>query len=606
MTPPNPASSEPSIRTVPIAFLDTVRRQPEATAVRWKEGEGFGSWTWREYADKAARIAAGLRELGVKRGDRILLMMRNRPEFHIADMGALLAGATPVSIYNSSSPEQIAYLAGHCEAVAAVVEDGAFLSLVQQARASLPRLRHVIRVGGTGAAPQGVRELSELLSSLPLDLEEAARAVQPGELATLIYTSGTTGQPKGVMLSHRNIAAEIESLFHFLGRDGAGKRVVSFLPMAHIAERIVTHYLHTAWGSEATCCPDAAQLTAYLASVRPTFMFGPPRVWEKLHAGIRASVAADPAKAERFEKALTVGRKVSEAKALGVPLPAELRQAWEAVDAAAFAPLRNKLGLDALEFAFSGAAPIPPAVIQFFRDLGVPMSELFGMSEGTGAMTWDPHRVKVGTVGRPMPGVEMRRLDDGEIVFRGGIIFPGYLNDPERTAEALDADGWLHTGDIGELDAEGYLKIVDRKKELIITAGGKNVSPSNLEAMMKTLPLVGQAVAIGDRRPYLVAVLQLNLEAAPGWAKARGLAATDPRALAGETAVQQELARGLAELNRRVSSVEQIKRFALVADEWLPDSDVLTPTMKLKRRGVSTRYAGVIEQLYAGGGIPVE
>ena len=605
MNLPSPASSETSVRTVPVALLDTVRRQPDATALRWRDGEGFGSWSWREYADKAARIAAGLRELGVKRGERIILLMRNRPEFHIADVGALLAGATPVSIYNSSSPEQITYLAGHCDAVLAVVEDGPFLSRVLEARASLPRLRHVLRVGGTGAAPQGVRELSELLSAPPLDFEQAALAVQPEDLATLIYTSGTTGQPKGVMLTHRNISAELDSLFHYLGRDGAGKRVVSFLPMAHIAERIVTHYLHTAWGSEATCCPDIAQLSTYLASVRPTFMFGPPRVWEKLLAGIRASVAADPSRAERFEKALTVGRKVSDTKALGAALPAELKQAWEAVDAAAFAPLRNKLGLDALEFAFSGAAPIPPEVIQFFRDIGVPMSELFGMSEGTGAMTWDPHRVKVGTVGRPIPGVEMRRLEDGEIVFRGGIIFSGYLNDPERTAEALDADGWLHTGDIGEIDAEGYLKIVDRKKELLITAGGKNVSPANLEAMLKTLPLVGQAAAIGDRRPYLVAVLQLNPEVAPGWAKARGIPATDLRALAEDPAVQQELSQGLAELNQRVSGVEQIKRFALVGDEWLPDSDVLTPTMKLKRRGINTRYAGVIEQLYAGGGITV-
>ncbi|MCY1082361.1 AMP-dependent synthetase/ligase [Archangium lansingense] len=538
------ASPEPSVRTVPVAFLDTVRRQPDATAIRWSEGEGFGSWTWREYADKAARIAAGLRELGVKRGDRIILLMRNRPEFHIADVGALLAGATPVSIYNSSSPEQIAYLAGHCEAVAAVVEDGVFLSRVQEARASLPQLRHVLRVGGSGAVPSGVRELSELLAASPLDLEEAARSVQPGDLATLIYTSGTTGQPKGVMLTHRNIASELEALFHYLGRNGAGKRVVSFLPMAHIAERIVTHYLHTAWGSEATCCPDAAQLTTYLVGVRPTFMFGPPRVWEKLHAGVRAVVGVDPAKAEGFEKALTVGRKASDARALGVPLPAELQQAWETVDAAAFAPLRKKLGLDALEFAFSGAAPIPPEVIQFFRNIGLPMSELFGMSEGTGAMSWDPHRVKVGTVGRPVPGVEMRRLEDGEIVFRGGIVFPGYLNDSERTAEALDSDGWLHTGDIGEIDAEGYLKIVDRKKELIITAGGKNVSPANLESMLKTLPLVGQAVAVGDRRPYLVAVLQLNPEVAPGWAKARGLAATDLRTLAEEPVVQQELTRG--------------------------------------------------------------
>jgi long-chain acyl-CoA synthetase len=605
MSRSSPVSPVPSVRTVPVALLDTVRRQPEAPALRWREGEGFASWTWREYAERAARVATGLRELGVKRGGRIILLMRNRPEFHLVDVGALLAGATPVSLYNSSSSEQIAYLAGHCEAVVAVVEDGPFLSRLLEARASLPGLRHVVRVGGTGPAPSGVRELSELLSAAPIDLDEAAAAVQPEDLATLIYTSGTTGQPKGVKLTHHNIAAELEALFQFLGRDGAGKRVVSFLPMAHIAERIVTHYLHTAWGSEATCCPDATQLSAYLVGVRPTFLFGPPRIWEKLHSGIRAVVAADPTKAERFEKALGVGRQVSEAKARGEPLPDGLRRTWEAVDAAAFAPLRQKLGLDAVEYAISGAAPIPPEIIQFFRDIGLPMSELFGMSEGTGAATWEPHRVKVGTVGRALPGVEMRRLDDGEIVLRGGIVFPGYLNDPERTAEALDAEGWLHTGDIGEIDAEGYLKIVDRKKELLITAGGKNVSPANLEAMLKTLPLVGQAVAIGEGRPYLVALLQLNPEVAPAWARARGLEVTEPRALATEPLVLQELARGVAELNRRISGAEQLKRIAVVGDEWLPDSEVLTPTMKLKRRGVGARYAGLIEQLYAGGGIQI-
>ena len=393
---------------------------------------------------------------------------------------------------------------------------------------------------------------------------------------------------------------------HFLGREGVGRRVVSFLPMAHIAERVITHYLHVAWGNEATCCPDVAQLPAYLVGVRPTFMFGPPRVWEKLHAGIRATVAADPARAERFGQALAVGRRVSDLKARGEPLPEELRRTWEAVDTAALAPLRARLGLDALDYAFSGAAPIPPEVIQFFRDLGVPLSEVFGMSEGTGAMTWEHQRVKVGSVGRAVPGVEMRRLEDGEIVFRGDIVSPGYLNDPERTAEALDADGWLHTGDIGEIDAEGYLKIVDRKKELIITAGGKNISPANLESALKTVPLVGQAVAIGDGRPYLVALLQLNAEVAPLWARAQGLKATTLSALAEDPVVVQALTQAVAALNQRVSNVERIKRFAVVGDEWVPDSDVLTPTMKLKRRGVGARYAPLIEQLYAGGGISVE
>jgi long-chain acyl-CoA synthetase len=346
---------------------------------------------------------------------------------------------------------------------------------------------------------------------------------------------------------------------------------------------------------------DLNDLPAYLVEVRPGGFFGPPRVWEKLVAGVKAQVAARDAESQaNFHAALEVGREVQQLRARGEEPTGKLAESWEFVDAFVFAPIRAAIGLDQAEFVFSGAAPVPVEVIDFLRDIGLPMSEVYGMSENCGGMTWEPFRVKSGRVGTAYPGVEVITAEDGEVLCRGPIVFPGYLDDPERTAEALDADGWLHTGDIGEFDEDGYLKIVDRKKELIITAGGKNVSPANVESVLKTVPLVGQAMAIGDARPYLVALLTLDPDAVAGRFPGRSIAEVceDPD-------VVREIAEGVAVANERLSRVEQPRRIAVVGEEWLPDSDVLTPTMKLKRRGVLARYGDLVESLYEGAGIEV-
>jgi long-chain acyl-CoA synthetase len=304
--------------------------------------------------------------------------------------------------------------------------------------------------------------------------------------------------------------------------------------------------------------------------------------------------------AARFADALAVGRQVQQLRATGEEPTGELADTWAFVDEIAFAPVRAAVGLDECEIAFSGAAPVPAEVIDFLRDIGIPMSEVYGMSENTGGMTWQPYLVKPGRVGTAYPGVEVVTAPDGEVLCRGPIVFAGYLDDPERTAEALDADGWLHTGDIGEFDSDGYLRIVDRKKELIITAGGKNVSPANVEAVLKTVPLVAQAMAAGEGRPYLVALLTLDPDVVG--ARFPGRDAAD---LAADPEVLSEVARGVAEVSTRLSRVEQPRRFTLLAEEWLPDSDLLTPTMKLKRRGVLARYAEAIETMYAGHGVEV-
>ena len=330
--------------------------------------------------------------------------------------------------------------------------------------------------------------------------------VHPDDLATVIYTSGTTGDPKGVMLDHANVCWTQESLSRALDFSTEGYRVVSYLPMAHIAERMVSHYSGLTLGYEITACPDLHLVLAAFQQTRPQLLFGVPRTYERIHSGVRAVLAADPDNEARFDRALVVGRQVAAARASGDEPSAQLHTDWERVDAETLRPVRELLGLADVECAVTAAAPMPVEILEFFRALGVPLAEMYGLSESSGPGTWEPRFVRPGTVGRAIPGVELRLADDGEVMLRGGNVFRGYLDDPKRTAEALDLDGWLRTGDVGELDDDGYLRIVDRKKELIITASGKNVSPANLEAALKAQALVGQACAVGDGEPYLVAL----------------------------------------------------------------------------------------------------
>ena len=588
-------------KTIPTLFLESVDRHPDMTALKWRQAdESWGSITFSQYLDQALRVAAALKGLGVQRGDRIVLMMRNRPEFHIADMGALFVGATPISVYNSSSPEQVQYLVSHCEAKAAIVEDDGFLERFLKVREELPALQHIAVVEDTQANGDVLR-WSDMLASEPVGRDAAAGAAQPDDLATVIYTSGTTGPPKGVMLTHYNVVWTAQSLrLTYEKEDILGLRVVSYLPMAHIAERMTSHYQQAVFGFEVTTCPEAGQIATYLREVHPNVAFGVPRIWEKINAGVNAALAADPDKKQKFDEAIAAAIPIVEKRTAGEALTDEEQQTWDFLDAVAFSQVRSLVGLDELEFAISGAAPIPADLIQWYRAIGIPMSEIYGMSENSGPLTWEPYRVKAGTVGRALPGCDVILADDGEVLGKGGNIFTGYLKDPEKTAEALDADGWLHTGDIGEFDAEGYLRIVDRKKELIITAGGKNISPANIEAALKSFPLIGQAAVIGDRRPFISALIVLDPEVAPAWAKQHGIDESDPAALAQHPDVYAEVERSVKEANQRFSNVEQVKKFTILSEEWQPDSEELTPTMKLKRRGINTKYAAEIEAIYSG------
>lgn len=583
--------------TIATVFAATSRRNANLVALRDRGADGtWREFTYAQFADQVARAAAGLAALGVGHGDRVVLMMRNRPEFHILDLAVLFCGATPVSIYNSSSAEQVAYLAGHCHAKVGIVEDDGYLDRFLERRSDLPELATLAIIHRSDATPADVLNYADLVAHDPVDLDQAAAACSPDDLATIIYTSGTTGAPKGVMLTHHNIVWTVESLKRAIGIDDQHWRVVSYLPMAHIAERMVSHYQMITMGYEVSTCPETGQLASYLADVKPQLLFGVPRVYEKLSSGVMGALAADPEKHRQFSEALDAAQPIAIRRAWGEATDDD-NATWDFLDAVAFQPVRALLGLDELEIAVTGAAPMSAELLSWFRSVGVPLTEIYGMSESSGPMNWAPYRVKPGSVGPSIPGQELKLGDDGEVLVRGGHVFIGYLSEPEKTADALDDDGWLHSGDIGEIDSDGYLRIVDRKKELLVTAGGKNVSPANLEAALKDIPLIGQAIAVGDKRPFIAALVTLDADVAPVWAAERGLP-TDLAALVNEpelvAAVDAEIARVMARFN----NAERVKKVTILADEWLPDSALLTPTFKLKRRGIHDHYQSQIDAMY--------
>lgn len=583
-------------------FLRTIKSYPDATALRWlNDDESWTTYTFTEVADRAARVAAGLTAMGVGHGDRVLLMMRNIPDFHWIDIGAIFAGATPVSIYNSSAPEQVEYLANHCGAKVAVVEDESFLEKFLPVRDKIPTLETIAVINPPADLPEGVIAAADLLAHEPIDLEAARDVVGPDDLATIIYTSGTTGPPKGVMLSHYNLVWTAESLLEVLGWDhgtAAGKRIVSYLPMAHVAERMVSHYSMITFGCDISCCPEFNLLMSYMPKVKPNLMFGVPRVWEKVNAGVMAVLDADPEKSQKFAEAIEAGAPIRERMTAGTATEEDIAT-YEFLDAVAFSTVRELLGLDELDTAVSSAAPLSPELITWFRTIGVPLAELYGMSESTGPMTFSNDKPIAGTVGPAMPGSEVALGEDGELLYRGGNVFVGYLNDPEKTAETIDSDGWLHSGDIAEIDENGYVTIIDRKKELIITAGGKNISPANLENALKMIPLIGQAAAIGDKRPFMSALVVLDPEYAPVWAQKNGIEFTDLNDLARNQTVIDEVNKGVEEVMEPFNNTERVKKVVVLGEEWQPDSDLMTPTQKLKRRGINQRFADEIEGLYA-------
>ncbi|HEU4735533.1 MAG TPA: long-chain fatty acid--CoA ligase [Solirubrobacterales bacterium] len=568
------------------AFQLTAAEWAESPALRLKDSDYEASWA--NYAEAVQKRAAGLAELGVKRGDTIGFMLVNRPALHLTDAAAMHLGATCFSIYNTSSPEQVEYLVRDAENRVIVTEQ-AFLDTVLAARDAVETLEHVVVVDGD--APEGTISIEELeaIGAPDFDFEAAWRAVEPEDVLCLIYTSGTTGPPKGVQLTHANMVA-VWRACDAVQPTAPGGRMISFLPSAHIADRWAGLYAQMIYGSCVYCCPDPRQMVAYSIEVKPTVWGGVPRIWEKLKAAIEVGITAQPdeAKREATVAAIELGRRRARAQMDG-GVPAELESEWQRADEQVLAGIRAMLGLDQVESFVVGAAPTPPEVLEFFLALGIEIRETWGMSETTAITTLNPPGgVRVGTVGPPIPDTEVKLAEDGEVMVRGPQVMKGYRNMPEKTAEAFTEDGWLLTGDIGEFDEAGYLRIVDRKKELIINAAGKNMSPANIEAKLKAAStLIAHAVAIGDNRPYNVALIALD----PETLAARGAEAGDP-------AIAEEIAQAVETANARLSRVEQIKRYELLSGEWVPGGEELTPTMKLKRRPIERKYEAEIEALY--------
>ena len=449
----------------------------------------------------------------------------------------------------------------------------------------------------------GSETLAELEARDPaFDPSATGLAVGPDDLLTLIYTSGTTGPPKGVQLTHRNLLTLVASVDDLVPFPEEGGCVISWLPAAHIAERGANYYLPVVKGLEIQICPDPREIVQFLPRARPTWFFAVPRVWEKLKAGLEAMLAGLPEEQrEPVERGFDAALEKVRREQRGEEVPEEIAVAAASADEAMFAGLRQQLGLDRAVAVSVGAAPTPVEVLEFFHAIGIPVGELWGMSETCGVATCNPpERIKLGTVGPPLPGVELRLAGDGEVLVRGDANMPGYRNMPEKTAETIDAEGWLHSGDIGELDEDGYLRIVDRKKELIINAAGKNMSPAGIEAKLKAAsPLIGQVAAIGDGRRYNVALIVLDPDFAPVWAQGQGIEEGSPQSLARNDAVRAEIESAVEAANQRMARVEQIKKFKILPTEWAPGADELTPTMKLKRKPIERKYAAEIEALYA-------
>jgi long-chain acyl-CoA synthetase len=557
--------------------------------------------TWAELRERTAEFSEGLVALGLEPGDRLLTMMSSRPEHWITDYGAQHARAIPCTAYATLSTEQIGFVAAHSAAPIVVLEGRHEIERWAPILADLPALRHVIVVeeadsAVAGEAAHGKQFLPfsavlaigrERLASNPAVFEQRWRQIAPEDPVGMMYTSGTTGDPKGVVLTHLNVLYEAAVVDRIHAVEDFPE-AIAYLPLAHIAERELSLYGSVLKVAHVHLCPDPRQLVGVLGRVHPSGLFGVPRIWEKLAAGVQGLLkAADPAQREAFERAHALTLEAFDLRTAGKQVPEDLAQAVEEADRTVLAPARSLLGLDKVTRATSGAAPISVETLRFLNGLGIPLMEVWGMSETSGAATvCTPEANRVGTVGKAVPGVDLRIGDDGEVFVRGPILLAGYLQPDGTVQSPLDAEGWLATGDVGVLDADGFLTITDRKKELIITSGGKNIAPTLIESHLTAHPAIGFAAAIGDLRPFVTALIVLDPDVFPAEA------AHSPEARA---AVEQ----AVETANAKLARVEQVKKYTIIAGPWTPDTGEVTPKLSLRRRVISERYADVIDEMYA-------
>jgi long-chain acyl-CoA synthetase len=593
--------------TVVSTFFEQAERLADRDAFKVKRGEQWVGIAWREYRDGVRRVAAGLRSLGIDRADRVALISLNRPEWHIADVATQTLGAITVPIYVTNSPPQVAYITGHSESKVIFVENAMQLDKVLQKRSELVSLRRAIVIDPDGVKPDDFVLTWDQLSAAgdewntehPDDVGEQAGRVKPEDLATLVYTSGTTGPPKGAMLTHDNIMWTTDSLGQVL-KAGPGDRKLSYLPLSHIAERMTSHFLQIAQGTETWFAQSIDTLAADLRDCKPTILFGVPRVYEKFYAGLMGFIEnLPPERRDAVEQAVQLGIKRVEAQQAGTTLPPELEEKYQEADRQVFSLARQMLGLDEAKAIVSGAAPISAEMLKFFHAIGLPVAEVYGQTEDSGPTSINrPDRIKIGTVGPPLPGVEVKIAEDGEVLVRGGNVGPGYYKQPEATSELIDSEGWMHSGDVGELDEDGFLRITDRKKDLIITAAGKNIAPQVIETMLKQSPWISQAVVIGDRRPFLTALITLDQEKVEQFAQQKSIPHASFAELTRHPDIQQLVEVAVGEVNDQLARVEQIKKWIVLDRDFEQDREEITPTLKVRRKAINQKFADQIESMY--------
>ena len=582
-------------RTVVDVLARNATRHADGEAIAWRDQGVWRRYTWSEYRHHVLIVAAGLTELGIEPGERIAIMAGNRPEHVLADLGAVHAGATPVTVYMTLANDQLAYVAAHSRAVVAIVDSHETLERWRAVWGRLPDLRTVIVLDPAdeevGEDPR-IRTWGELIEAGAWGLNEGQEGVErraatttPDSIATLIYTSGTTGEPKGVVISQANVLWTLETMSRAINLPEE-PRFVSYLPLAHIAERMATHYLGMWMVGEVTYCANIGAVMGVVKDVRPHLFVGVPRIWEQVYRRVQAKLDAEDDRRRRAvaQRALSAGA--------GRGVGSILRRAeLAALDRLVLRKIRSELGLDRAVMAITTAGPIDPDIIRFFQAVGIPLHELYGMTECSGPATTNlPGFDKVGSVGRAFAGVEVEVLPDGELLIRGGNVSAGYEQTPDETAAVFDPDGWLHTGDLAEIDADGYVTIVGRKKDIIVNAAGKNIAPVAIEQLLKRHPIVAEACVVGDRKPQLGVLIVPDPETATALT---GSPVVDPSDGVLQAAIQE----AIDETNNRVSKVERIRHFEIVTDEWSPETGVLTPSMKLRRNVVLDRYADIIAGL---------
>jgi long-chain acyl-CoA synthetase len=596
-------------KTVPEMFHSRIQLSGEAVSLRYKK---LGIWhdvSWKEYGQRVREVCMALLALGLKPGECVSVIGENSPEWVYIDLGTMHAGGTTVGVYATNSWEQCQYVVDHSESRFYFVENEEQLDKALRFRANVPRLEKIIVWDLKGLKhfkDPMVMSFDEFLAlGKELDrkepdlFEKRWRAVKSDDLARLIYTSGTTGPPKGAMLTHTNITWMAQAMAEGNPIE-AQDEFLSFLPLCHIFEQLFTIFMNIKYGAIVNFIENTDTVTDNMREVSPTVAYGVPRVWEKYYSGIMIMMSdATWLKKLIFQASLKTGKKYAALTTSHQPVPAMLQLAYSVAHFLTFRKLKERLGFDRVRLAFSGAAPISPDVLRFFQAIGIPLREGYGMTEGTGVTCANQgDRVKIGTVGQALPGVEVKIAEDGEICFRGGNVFKGYFKNPQATAEVLEPDGWMHSGDVGMLDAEGFLKITDRKKDLIITAGGKNIAPQNIENQLKFSPYINDAVVIGDRRKYLVAIIVIDEDNVVKYAQDNKIQYTTYATLTQHPEINKLIQKEVDAVNKTLANVETVKKFTILSKKLFVEDGEVTPTMKVKRKYINEAFKDQIEAMY--------